>query len=321
MNPRTGEILAYAVAPSYDPNNFRKATPLQMKNWTLTDVFPPGSTFKIITLASAFELGKIDETTKVLDTGKMKIGDWEIQNYDYTARPYPGEITLEYLLEHSSNIGSVKVAEKMSSKEFYDMLKKFGFGTKSGVDLPGESSGLLPAWQNWDKSMHASMSYGYGTSISTMQFVSAVAALANGGVRVTPHVIKYDEDEAKKKIKSVQVCSPATAQKVTKLLADSINNGKSNVRLASYNVAAKTGTSRKPKENGKGYTDALYTSTIGYFPADDPQILIYVMIDSARGGGVWGNTIAAPVFYEVATQSARILNLKPDKELDTKPKN
>jgi cell division protein FtsI/penicillin-binding protein 2 len=315
MNPRNGEILAYAVSPTYDPNNYKSATPLQMKNWTLTDVFPPGSTFKIITLASAMELGKIDEQTKVLDTGKIKIGDWEIKNYDYDVRPYPGNISLVYLLEHSSNIGSVRVAEKMNSKEFYDMLKKFGFGSKSEIDLPGESSGLLPAYQHWDKSLHASMAYGYGTSISAMQMVSAVAALANDGVRVTPHVIKYSGDEAEKKIKKVEVVSPETAKTMTKLLTTAINNGKTAVKMSSYNVAAKTGTSLKPKENGKGYTGEMYTSTIGYLPASDPQIVIYVMIDSAKGGEVWGNTVAAPIFSEVATQSARILNLKPDKDV------
>ncbi|MDR1167924.1 MAG: penicillin-binding protein 2 [Heliobacteriaceae bacterium] len=316
MNPRTGEILAYAVSPSYDPNRYKKATPLQIKNWTLTDVFPPGSTFKIITLASALELGKIDERTKVLDTGKMKIGKWEIKNYDYDVHPYPGEINLEYLLEHSSNIGSIKVAQKMTPKEFYDILKKFGFGSRSEIDLPGESSGLLPNWPHWDQGIHATMAYGYGTSVSAMQMVSAAAALANDGVRITPHVIKYSGEEAENKIKKVQAVSPETAKTITKLLTQSVNNGKSVIKMQNYNVAAKTGTSRKPKENGTGYTPYVYTSTIGYLPSSNPQLLIYVMVDSAKGGSVWGNTVAGPVFYEVAVQAARILNIKPDKKVE-----
>ena len=123
MNPKNGEILAYAVYPTYDPNNYRKASELQIKNWTLTDVFPPGSTFKIITVASAMDLGKINEHTQILDTGKTSIGKWEIKNYDYNVHPYPGMISLEYLFEHSSNIGSINVAKTMTSKEFYDMLK------------------------------------------------------------------------------------------------------------------------------------------------------------------------------------------------------
>ena len=313
MNPKNGEILAYAVYPTYDPNNYRNATPLQIKNWTLTDVFPPGSTFKTITVASAMDAGKITENTEVLDTGKMSIGKWEIKNYDYSTHPYPGMISLEYLFEHSSNIGSINIAKTMSPKEFYDYLKKFGFGQRTGIDLPGESVGLLPNWPRWDQGIQATMAYGYGTSVTAMQMISAVSALANDGVRVTPHVIKYSPEEEAVKVQRVQVVSPETAHTITKLLAAAINNGKSSIKMDKYNVAAKTGTSNKPKENGAGYTHYNYTSTIGYLPASDPQVLIYVMVDSAKVGAIWGNTVAGPVFQEVASQIARIMNLKPDK--------
>ena len=313
MNPKNGEILAYAVYPSYDPNNYREATPAQIKNWTLTDVFPPGSTFKIITVASAMELGKINENSTVLDTGKTTIGNWEIKNYDYDVHPYPGHISLEYLFEHSSNIGAINIARTMSPKEFYDMLKKFGFGSKTGIDLPGESSGLLPYYSYWDQGIHATMSYGYGTSVTAMQMISAVQALANHGVRVTPHVIKYSPEEEAVKVQRTQVVSAQTAHSITRLLASAVNHGRSVIKMDKYNVAAKTGTSRKPKENTSGYTPFMYTSTIGYLPASDPQILVYVMVDSAKVGAIWGNTVAGPVFHEVTTQVARILNLKPDK--------
>ena len=315
MNPKNGEILAYAVYPTYDPNNYRKATPLQIKNWTLTDVFPPGSTFKTITVASAMDLGKINEYSTVLDTGKTKIGNWEIKNYDYEVHPYPGQISLEYLFEHSSNIGSINVAKMMSSHEFYDMLSKFGFGSKTGIDLPGESSGLLANWNLWDKGIHATMSYGYGTSVTAIQMISAVSALANDGVRVTPHVIKYTPEEEAVKIKRTQVISPETAHSITRLLAQSVNHGKSVIKMDHYNVAAKTGTSRKPKENGVGYTPYMYTSTVGYLPASNPQVLVYVMVDSAKVGAIWGNTVAGPIFHEVTTQVARILDIKPDKNV------
>ena len=314
MNPKNGEILAYAVYPTFDPNNYRKATPQQLKNWTLTDVFPPGSTFKTVTVASAMDLGKINENSKILDTGKTSIGKWEIKNYDYDVHPYPGEISLEYLFEHSSNIGSINVAKTMTPAEFYSVLKRFGFGEKTGIDLPGESVGLLPYWSHWDQGIHATMAYGYGTSVTAIQMISAVQALANNGVKVTPHVIKYtSQEEYDSKIHHTQVIKPETAQTITKLLAASVNNGRSVIKMDKYNVAAKTGTSRKPKEGGAGYTPYMYTSTIGYFPASDPQVLIYVMVDSAKVGAIWGNTVAGPVFHEVAVQVARILNLKPDK--------
>lgn len=321
MNPKNGEILAYAVYPNYDPNNFRSASPDLIKNWTLTDVFPPGSTFKIITVASAMELGKINEKSTVLDTGKTTIGKWEIKNYDYDVHPYPGNISLEYLFEHSSNIGAINIAKTMTAKEFYDMLKKFGYGAKTGIDLPGESSGLLPYYTSWDQGIHATMSYGYGTSVTAMQMISAVQALANNGVKVTPHVVKYSPEEEAVKVKRVQVISPETAHSITKLLAAAVNNGRSVIKMDRYDVAAKTGTSRKPKENSSGYTPFMYTSTIGYFPASDPQVLVYVMVDSAKVGAIWGNTVAGPVFHEVTTQIARIMNLKPDKPDPVNKKN
>ncbi|MDD3436098.1 MAG: penicillin-binding protein 2 [Candidatus Gastranaerophilales bacterium] len=313
MNPKNGEILAYAIYPYYDPNNYKNASPVQIKNWTLTDVFPPGSTFKIITVASAMALGKINLNTKILDTGKIKVGWWDIKNYDYSKKPYPGWINLEYLFEHSSNVGSIKVAQTMSSQEYYHMLKRFGIGSKTGIDLPGESIGLLPSWTKWDSSTHASMGYGYGASVTAIQMVSAASAFANNGVRVTPHIIKYHEEEAQNKIFKTQVMSPETARNITSLLVASVNNSKAPIKLDSYKVAAKTGTSKKPKENAAGYSNMLYTSIIGYLPASDPQVLIYVLVDSAGGGDVWGSTIAAPVFKEIANQTARILNLKPDK--------
>ena len=314
MNPRNGEILGYAAYPYYDPNNFKKANYSQLKNWAITDIFPPGSTFKILTVASAMELGKINKYSKINDTGKIKVGWWDIENYDYRKRPNPGMISLEYLFEHSSNVGSVRVAQTMTSTEFYNQLRRFGFGSRTGIDLPGESVGLIKKPHKWDVSDHASMGYGYGASVTAIQMASAIAAIANDGVRVTPHVIKYSDAEAEQKIKRTQVMTKEHANAVTDVLVNSINNGKSQIKMDKYNVAAKTGTSRKPKENGSGYTNKLYTSAIGYLPASDPEILIYVMIDSAQGYEIWGSTVAVPVFKEIATQLVHILNLTPDKK-------
>src|SRR5699024_6511186 len=138
----------------------------------------------------------------------------------------------------------------------------------------------------WDQGIHATMAYGYGTSVTAMQMISAVQALANGGVRVTPHVIKYSPKEEAVKVHRKQVVSQMTADVITRLLARSVNNGRSVIKMDNYNVAAKTGTSRKPKENSSGYTPYMYTSTIGYLPASDPQVLIYVMVDSAKVGAI-----------------------------------
>ena len=245
----------------------------------------------------------------------MKLGSWTISNYDYDKHPNPGMINLVYLLEHSSNVGSANIAFKMTPHEFYNILSNLGIGKKTGIDLGGESTGLLPKPKRWDKATHGSMGYGYGASVTAMQMISAVSALANDGVRITPHVIKYSEEEAESKIKKVQALRPETARTVTQLLAKSVSNSKSVINLEKYSVAGKTGTSKKPKEKSKGYSDSVYTSVIGYFPASNPQLLVYVVVDSPTGGAVWGNTVAGPIFKEVANQCARILNIPPDKNV------
>lgn len=319
LNPKNGEILGYAVYPTYNPNNYKKATLTQLTNWTLSDVFEPGSTFKVLTVASALENGRIQEDSKVLDSGKLDIDKWTIKNYDYSTKPFPGWIDLYYLFEHSSNVGSAKVALMMTKKEHYDVLKRFGLGEKTGIDLPGESRGLLTDYRDWHKSTHASIGYGYSVSVTAIQLASIISAFANDGVKVTPHVIKYSQEQADEKIHHTRIMSPETARSITKLLAGSIGRSKSPVNLDMYQVAAKTGTARKSTSGGKGYSNKLVTSIIGYLPASNPQVLIYVVVDSPSKGALWGSTVAAPVFREVALQTARIMNIAPDKQAPKKP--
>jgi len=314
MDPNNGEILALAAYPYYDPNNYNKYSLLEMKNWALTDVYPPGSTFKIITVASAFINGKINKDTQILDTGKIKIGWWEIQNHDYINGKAPGLIDLVYLFQHSSNVASVKVAQKMDDQEFYDTLEMFNFGQKTGVDLPAESAGILPKPKNWDAATHGSMGYGYGTSVTAIQMAAAVSAIANGGEWITPHVIKYDKKEAEEKIIRRRIMTPEMSKDLTDILVESIDRSKSIARMKDFRLAAKTGTSRRPKDNGVGYTNKMYTSMVGYLPASDPKILIYIVIDSAKGD-VWGSTVAAPIFKDIATELAKIMNLTPDRKV------
>ena len=313
LNPKNGEILGYAVYPTYDPNNYHKYSYDNLKNWTLTDVITPGSTFKTLTVASALESGKVNKYTKINDTGMMKLGSWTIENYDYKSKGAPGMISLEYLLEHSSNVASAKVALMMSAQEFYDQLVKFGMGRRTGIDLPGESKGIFKSPDKWDGSQQGSMGYGYSMGTTVIQMISAVSAIANGGVKVTPHVIMYPPEELEKHVQSEQVISPETARIMTEILTESVSHSKGAANIEGYSVAAKTGTSRKPNDNGRGYSNKLYTSIVGFLPSNDPKLMIYVVVDSAEGGGVWGSTVAAPVFREVALQSARIMGIAPDR--------
>ncbi|OGH98158.1 MAG: hypothetical protein A2039_02775 [Candidatus Melainabacteria bacterium GWA2_34_9] len=316
LNPRNGEILGFAVYPSYNPNKYNKVTASIVKNWALSDVYPPGSTFKILTIASALETGVITTNEKVLDTGKVKIQGWEIQNYDYYKRPYPGLIDLNYLFVHSSNIGSLKISLKIPPSKHYEMLKRFGIGQKTGIDLPGESAGIFPPPNTWSEVTHASMGYGYGIASTPIQIASAVAAIANKGVWVTPHVIKcQSEEEYLSKIKTRRVLSEKTAADLTRILAKSIEDSEATSgKIAKYRVAGKTGTSRKPNANGVGYSGGIYTSFAGFFPVKNPQVLIMAVIDSPKTGNSWGSTVAGPVFNAVATEVGRVLHLEPDKK-------
>lgn len=315
MEPSTGEILALAIVPNYDPNDYSKYSLQTMKNWAITDVYPPGSTFKIITVACGFMNKKINKNTRINDVGKMKIGWWNVSNYDYKSKGAPGLIDLVYLFEHSSNIASVKIAQMMTSKEFYDSLQLFNIGQKTGIDLPGESSGLLPNPKNWDTATHATMGYGYGASTTVIQMIAAINAIANGGVWVTPHVIKYTPEEEETKIARRRILEESDARDITNLLVKSMENGKNQAKLDDYYMAAKTGTSRKANTNGTGYSNKLYTSMIGFFPATNPKITLYVVVDSPQGEGIWGSTVAAPIFKEISTEIVRILHLTPDKHI------
>lgn len=316
MTPQTGEILAFASLPNYPPDQFYKASAEQLKNWAITDVYPPGSTFKILTVACGLESGVINRDTKLHDTGKMKIGGWTIQNYDYAQRGAPGMIDLNYLLQHSSNIGSAKISLMIPKKTHHKLIAGFGLGQKTKIDLPGESSGILHDSKFWDESTHASIGYGYGLAATPLQVAAAVSAIANGGIWVAPHVLKKDPQTIPRR----RVLSQQTSAIMTELLTKSIKEAKtSTVRLEGIDVAGKTGTSRKPSATGKGYDSNVFTSFVGYFPAQKPRVLMMVVVDSPGIGEAWGSTVAGPIFHAIAQESVGYLGLKPAKIADRKP--
>ncbi len=308
MNPKNGEILGFAICPNYDPNKYNIFNPSVIKNWALSDVYPPGSTFKIVTIASALGTGAITKDIKVEDTGVIEVQGWDIKNHDYPKNKNPGIIGLEELFRRSSNVGSLKIALKMSPYDHYRMLNLFGIGMKTGIDLPGESPGILPGIEKWDKITQGSIGYGYSIATTPIQMAAAVAAIANKGVWITPHVIKnYKNDD---RIEKIKILSEENAGIVTKLLADSIENGDSEAgKLKKYRVAGKTGTSKKPNPNGSGYLSDVYASFVGYLPAEDPKVLILVVIDNPKVKNAWGSSVAGPVFNSVAEEVGRVLNL------------
>jgi len=308
LTPQTGEVLAFAVWPSYDPNQFPKYSYTVLKNWALTDVYPPGSTTKILTVANGLETGVINENSRIHDTGQMRVGGWLIQNYDYYKRPNPGMIDLVWLFQHSSNIASAKIAMAMDKPQYYALMDKFGFGRRSGIELSGESAGWITPHQQWDISTQASMGYGYGIAATPLQMAGAVAAIANNGVWMQPHLIQKPLRE----VESRRVLSPQTAATVTRLLTKSIGTAAtSSVRLENgISVAGKTGTSKKPNPNGPGYTNDRYTSFVGFFPASQPKVLMMVVVDSPHMAEAWGSTVAGPIFKNIGDATVRHLGIQ-----------
>jgi cell division protein FtsI (penicillin-binding protein 3) len=334
MNPNNGELLAFASYPAFNPEKFYKANMKELKNWAMTDVYEPGSTMKILTVAMGIESGSIKENSTILDTGMMQIGGWPIRNYDYSKRPYPGVIDLTYLFQHSSNIGSAKIALSIPKAKYFQLLTSLGFSKRTGIDMTGESSGSVSPSSTWGEAQQASLGYGYGLMATPLQMITAVAAVANGGRWVQPHVIKniYDLGGTQGNISglrtvsplmtflnrrsSKQVLKPSTSAAVTRLLTKSLEANKDHpANLGIINVAGKTGTAKKSVEGGRGYSNDLYTSFIGFFPAEKPKLLAMVVVDSPRVAEAWGSTVAAPIFRNIAMEAIHYYGLAPRKAI------
>lgn len=308
MDPNTGELLAFAVLPTYQPDQFYKASAEELKNWAITDVYPPGSTFKILTVAAGLETGVINKNSRIQDTGKMKVGGWTIQNYDYGKHGAPGMIDLNYLLMHSSNIASAKISMMMPAQKHHEILQRIGIGSRTGIDIPGESAGILLPPEKWDESTHATIGYGYGMAATPIQIATAVAAIANGGIWNSPHFMKSTP------VTHRRIFSEKTCADMREVLTSSIKDAKtSTVRLEGVDVAGKTGTSRRPSTVGKGYSADVFTSFVGFFPAQSPKVLIMVVIDSPKMAESWGSTVAGPIFKNIAQETVSYLGLNADK--------
>ncbi|MBU6450330.1 MAG: penicillin-binding protein 2 [Cyanobacteria bacterium REEB67] len=316
-DPTSGEILAWANYPSFDPNKYNKYAYETMKNWSMVDVYQPGSTFKILTVASGLETGAITPNWTFYDAGSMTIGNRTIHNHDGGH----GLLNLKGLFIHSSNIASAKIGLLMTPAQFYGKLREFGFGQKTGVDLPGESRGLLTPAKYWTPIDQATTGFGQGAiAVTPLQMAAGVGAVANGGIWVQPHLIRriYDPRTGvtEKWMEPVKrrVISAEIAKLECGLLADNIYEGTQIAgQIPGYRVAGKTGTAQKVTASGRGYiAGATIASFVGFLPAKNPQLLCIAVIDTPQTDGRWGNTVAGPVFNAVAMEAARYLNIPPD---------
>ena len=339
LSPKTGELYAWAVYPGFDPNIFYKEK--SIKNWSITDIYEPGSTFKIITISSALENMTIEKTSTFFDPGFLKVGKRTIKNHNKTKPQY---INLLELFKQSSNVASAQVSLSMKPEDFYNSIKTFMIGRKTGVDLYGESEGLLLNYKKWRPIDSATTAFGQGAvSVTPLQLACAISSIANHGIWVQPHILKgiWDPNymlisKSPNEIFTEQVVSVDTADFVSGLLKQSVKESlKAMTYIAGnvpgFEVAGKTGTAQKIRSDGKGYyAGHTVASFIGYFPADDPRILILAVIDDPKTGGGWGNTVCGPVFNNVAKVAAKrvlysqtnpimiITDKKTDKTIDEK---
>jgi cell division protein FtsI (penicillin-binding protein 3) len=305
MNPKTGEILAMAVQPSFDPNHFSSSPPQVRKNRTITDIFEPGSTFKVFLLAAALEeQAAAPQEMFFCENGSYKVGGKTIHD----VHKY-GWLSLADIIKVSSNIGASKVGRKLGKHKLYWYLKNFGFGSKTGVDLPGEVGGFLAAPRHWSEVGLANISFGQGVSATALQLTTALAAVANGGVLMRPYVVKAVLEPNGNVLKENRpkpvrrVVSPETANLVTQILKRVMEEGGTGKAgaLSGYETAGKTGTAQKALANGRGYSDKRLSSFCGYAPADNPQVVILVVIDEPQGSS-YGGVVAAPAFKAIGEQ-------------------
>ncbi len=309
LDVKTGEVLAMANYPAFNPNQRASMNNEVIRNRVLVDTFEPGSTLKPFAIAVALETGRVKANT-LMETsgGMMRIGRAVIRDVRDK-----GNLTVSQVIQTSSNVGAAKIALLLPPKTFWEMLNRSGFGTETGIGFPGEASGQLRAYNKWRPIEQATMSYGHGISVSLMQLVRAYTLFATDGELKPITLLKRDTPAVGQK-----VISRETAQSVRKMLELAVQpeGTGSGARINGYRVAGKTGTAHKRLEKRKGYASDRYISSfVGFAPASDPRVIMAIMIDEPSDGRYYGGTVAAPVFSRVMEGTLRILNVPFDDSL------
>ncbi|HEX6081481.1 MAG TPA: penicillin-binding transpeptidase domain-containing protein [Methylomirabilota bacterium] len=314
MDPRTGEILAMAIRPTYNPNAFGSATDDDRRARAVTDPFEPGSTFKVIMAASALEEGVIHPTDRIYgENGAITVANATIHDW----KRY-GWLTFTEVLQNSSNVGSIKVGLMLGKERYYKYITGFGFGAPTNLGLPGESRGQLRPPGQWSGLSLATMSIGQEISVTAVQMVAAFSAVANGGRLMQPQIIRAVLDGQGREVRSFepiavrQVISPDTARTLTEMMVNVVRNGTGhNAAIPGYDVAGKTGTAQKMDPATKRYSRAPgVLSFVGFVPADDPRLAMIVLLDEPKNEK-WGSEAAAPIFSAIGRETLRYLNVAP----------
>nr|MDA3787476.1 penicillin-binding protein 2 [Desulfobacula sp.] len=315
MRPKTGELLSIAHFPQFNPNNFKKYNNIAFRNRAVTDAFEPGSAMKVFTAAAALENGFGPKSIFYCENGTYKIGAFTIHD----THPYDW-LSMNQIIKFSSNIGVTKIGATIGDKALYNYLTAFGFGNKTQIECPGETTGSLSPYQKWSKIDAGAISFGQGVSVSAIQLISGISAIANNGVLMKPLLIKKIMSSNGKDLKVYhpekirQVISSKSARQVKTMMRLAVENKGTGTKAAmvGYTVCGKTGTAQKAMKNGKGYSKGNYISIFtGFAPEDNPELAILVAIDEPRKQ-YYGGDVAAPAFKTIMTESFNYLNIPPE---------
>jgi cell division protein FtsI/penicillin-binding protein 2 len=313
LNPKSGAILGMASYPNYDPNDYSASDEYLFADPNVSEQYEPGSVFKIVTMAAGLDAGVVGPMGTIYDGGSIEVGGRVIYNWD---RQGHGTVDMTDVLAKSLNVGVAQVAVALGKDRFYTYVKRFGFGRLTEVDIDNEGPGTLktPKDASWHESDLGTNSFGQGIAVTPLQIAAAVGAVANDGLLMKPYIVqRIVEGDHTAEVKPMvirRVISEETAQTLTGMLVEAVERADSKAVLPGYKVAGKTGTAQIPVPGGYHPTLTL-ASFVGYLPADDPQVLVLVIIDRPASSK-WGSETAAPAFKRMGEQLVVLLNIPPD---------
>lgn len=313
MDPRTGAILAMASEPCYNPDDFYNAPEEMLFNPIVSRQYEPGSVMKLVTMAAALDSGTVTPETTYYDSGELWVGGHRSVNWDRAAH---GTVDMTTLLARSLNVGAATIATWMGADTYYDYMRRFNFGSPTGIDIMSEAGGLmpLPGDEIWTESFLATNAYGQSLAVTPLQMVTAVSAIANGGELMQPYLVQEIHSSNGTFIHEPSVLSrpisPQTAKQVTAMAVTAVASEVPEAKIDGYTIAGKTGTAQIA-ENGVYLQEDTIASFIGWLPADNPEIIVLVKLDKPQVSP-WGSTTAAPTFAKLANELVVLLGIPPD---------